>query len=457
MQRNRVATWIAWGGALAAGALTIGCGSAGQRRYDGMLTELDRGAPQSVTSVDDGIRLFAGAAELERAALVQAVLARNPDVEAARQAWRAALAEYPQAISIEDPMLSYAMAPLSLSGEVPYGQRVELSQKLPWPGKRRLAGEVALAEAEAAKGALEAVRLDLALMASNLYDDLYVVARAIEINEQHQGLLRQFKKAAEAQYVAGRASQQDPLQAEVELAHLEHDRILLDAERDVVIAQLNGLLRREPGAPLPPPPAEEPAREAHEVDGRALADEALAARPELRAQAARTRGAHAEIDAAHREYYPDIELMGSYDSMWDMPEHRWMVGIGLNIPLQRGRRRAAVDKAEAVSARARSEEQKLKDQIRVEAARAALRAREGSHIVRVVEERLLPAARDQVNAARAGFVAGKNEFVALIAAENNLRQVELELHHARADLSRRLAALDRAVGRVPGMRDGGGR
>ena len=183
----------------------------------------------------------------------------------------------------------------------------------------------------------------------------------------------------------------------------------------------------------------------------------MAARPELRARSARLRGARAEIDAARREFYPDIELMGSYDSMWDMPEHRWMVGIGLNIPLQRGRRRAAVEKAEALSARAHSDDLKVRTQIRVEVERATLRAREGAHIVRVVEERLVPAARDQVSAARAGFVAGKNEFVTLIAAENNLRRVQLELHHARADLSRRMAALDRALGRVPGIGHGGDR
>jgi outer membrane protein TolC len=452
MERHGLAVRAACGGVWLLATLGVACGGA-ERRYDGMLVELGRQRPAA--PADDGRQLFAGAGELDRAALVEAVLERNPDLEAARLAWRAALAEYPQATALEDPMLSYEVAPLSVSGDAPFGQRVELSQKLPWPGKRRLAGEVALAEAEAAKGEMEAVRLDLALMASNMYDDLYVVARSIEINEQHQELIRQFKKAAEAQYVSGHASQQDPLQAEVELAHLEHDHIMLEAERGTVIAQLNGLLRRDPAAALPPPPAQEAAREVAGADSRVLQEAALAARPELRAQSARIRAARAEIDAAHRAYYPDLELMGSYDSMWDMPEHRWMVGLGINIPLQRGRRSAAVDEGEAMKARAGAEKDRLGTAIRVEVERAAIRAREGGHIVRVIEERLLPAARDQVKAARAGYVTGKNEFGALIAAENNLRQVELELHHARADLSRRQAALDRAVGRVPGLGDGG--
>ncbi len=430
-------------------ALVSACGSsAAEKRYDGMLHELARQRPAAAT--DDGRALFAGETRLERARLVDAVLARSPDIEAARQAWRAALAEVPQARSIEDPMLTYAVAPLSVAGDAPFGQRVELSQKLPWPGKRRLAGEVAVAEAEAMKGELDGARLDLALMASNLYDDLVVVARAIEVNQQHRELVTEFKKAAEAQYVAGRASQQDPLQAEVELGELERDRIMLEAEAASVTAELNTLLRRDPSAPLPPPAEETPPDPAG-VDARALADEAIANRPELHARAARLRGARAEIDAAHRDYYPDLELMGSYDSMWDMPEHRWMVGVGIEIPLQRGRRRAAVEKAEAMSARARSDEEGLRSRILADVERNLVRAREGARLVRVIEERLLPAAGDQVKAARAGFVTGKNEFVALIEAENNLRKVELDLHHARAELSRRMAALDRAVGRTPGL------
>src|SRR6266545_3951502 len=268
----------------AAALLLAACGSANlDRRYDRMLAETGRARPLSAIAADDGRALFAGATTLERAAVVEAVLARNPDVEAARQAWRAALAGFPQAAALDDPMLSYSFAPLSIASDARFGQRVELAQMLPFPGKKRLAGEVALAEAEAARGSFEAVRLELALMASNLYDDLYVAARAIDVNRQHQELLAKLKKSAEAQYAAGRATQQDPLQAEVELVYLERDRVVLETDRDVVIAQLNGLLHRRPEAPLPVPPAEHPAPTPPPASAAELQDQALAARPELRA------------------------------------------------------------------------------------------------------------------------------------------------------------------------------
>jgi len=82
---------------------------------------------------------FAGASELDRAGLVAAVLERNPGLEASRRALEAAQASAGQAAALEQPMASYAMAPASVgAGDVPFGQEIELSQPLPYPGRRRL-------------------------------------------------------------------------------------------------------------------------------------------------------------------------------------------------------------------------------------------------------------------------------------------------------------------------------
>jgi outer membrane protein TolC len=433
-------------------ALSAGCGAAGQEhRYDAMLAELGRAR----RSAPDG-EPFADAAHLDRAALVEAVLARNPDVESARLAWRAALADYPMATALDDPMASYRIAPLSVGDDVaPFGQVVELEQRFWIGGKRRLAGEVALSEAEAMKQEVESVRLELALMASNLYDDYFLAARSLEVNHHHAELLLQMRKSAEAQYVAGRASQQDPLQADVELGNLERDRIVLEAERDATVAQLNGLLRRAPDAPLPPPAAELPPPAKLDVERAELEALAFAHRPELAAARARIHGGQVAIDLAGREWVPDVAVMGAYDSMQEMPEHRWMLGVTVDIPLQRGGRAAARDQAETKTALERSRDRSLRDRIAVEVARALVSARESARVVELLERRLVPAARDQVRAALAGFASGQNAFTAVIDAQENQREVELELHAARAQLWRRIAALDRAVGRVAGTSERG--
>lgn len=402
-------------------------------------------------------RLFPGDERLEREALIEAVLARNPSVNAAREGLRAALAQIPQMTALDDPMIGYELAPLSIVGDAPFGQSISIRQKLPFPGKRTLAGDAALAMAEADGAELGMVQLELAEMASEMYDEYFVNARALEINAEHKVVLEQMKKSAEAQYIAGRAAQQDPIQAEVELAQLERERIMLDAERDQIVAGLNGLVHRAPSSALPPPPVDLELASAPTGTSEQLQALALRQRPQRRGANAQIAAARARRAIAERDYYPDFELVASYNSMWDMTAHRWMLGVMIDVPIQRGKRRAAVEQADAEIARARFEDARLVDDIRVEVDRALRRVAEAQALVHVHVNKLLPASRVQLDSARAGFTSAQNSFLAVVQAQQNLHNVELSLARARAELSRRRAALSRAVGSVPGLREGGAR
>lgn len=427
----------------------IACAATSSRREDSLWREARHTPTAAIDAPVD-----VGAPELDRDALVREVLARNPDVAAAREALRAALAAVPEAWALDDPMLAYEVAPLSIAGAAHFGQRVTIRQRVPWPGKRARAAEVALAAAEAVSAEIGIVRLELAAMASELFDERYVVERALQINTRHQVLVEEIRQSALARYTAGQAAQQDPIQAEAELAALARDRVMLEAERDQLVARMNGLLHRAPGAPLPGPPAELVLAPVPDGTSEALQDLALRERPQRDAARARIRLAEAEIAMAERERYPDVEVMASYDSMWDMPEHRWMVGAMIDVPIQRGKRRAGIARGRAERARMQLMDARLVDDIRVEVDRVHRRVVEAAALVEIQERRVLPAARDRVAAARAGFVAGQNPFMAVAEAERALREGELGLETARAELSRRRAALSRAVGLVPGLDEG---
>jgi len=392
------------------------------------------------------------AGPLDREFLVRAVLEQNPTIEAARRGWQAALQRQPQAAALEDPMLSYSFGPLSIGSDTArYGEVVRLSQRLPFPGTLRLRGEVARAEAEAVQHSYEAVRRRLALMTSLLFDEAYVVERALEINEEHIGLLEEFKRIATVRYAAGLAAQQDPLQAEVEVAHLLHRRVVLSAARKVVSARINALLHRRPEAPLAPPPRSLSPSAPQVLALDRLEEEAVANRPELQASAASVRARRSAVDLKKRAFYPDFELMTSYNSMWNDADHRLMMGVGINLPIRRGRIRAGVAEAEALLAGAESERAGREDEVRSEVRQAAARLEEAQHVVELYRSRLLPASADQVRAARSGFETGRNSFLALIEAEKNQRTVELGHQQSRADFETCRAQLDHALGRVPGL------
>ncbi len=402
---------------------------------------------------------FAGVERLNRDALIAAVLARNPNLEAARQAWRSGLERVPQVTALEDPRLSYGVAPLSaFSSEARFGQKLEVGQRIPFPGTLRLRGEQARAQAEASRAQLESLHLELALAASLLFDDYYLVARALDVNAEHVRLLEDFQRIATVRYAAGLVSQNAPLQAEVELARLVHRVVVLETDRVVVRARLNALLHRRPAARLPPPPQElqpptaDPLEELGVQGSERLQELALASRPELAAAAADVEAGQATVGLAKLERFPSFAATSSYNSMWRTPEHRWTVGISIHLPIQRRRIAAGVTEAEARLAAAHARRQAVEDEIRAEVHKALEWAREARHVITLYQSRLLPAARDQVRSARTSFETGRDSFLALIEAEKNLRSVELGYEEALTDHHRRLAQLRRAVASEGGIR-----
>lgn len=395
---------------------------------------------------------------LDREALLREVAARNPSVESARQAHHAARARESRAEALPDPMLMYEFAPLSIgASDVPYGHTIRLSQTFPWPGKLSSRGDSARALAEASREDVDITKLDLALEASDLFDDYWLIARSLGVNAKHRKLLSELAASARAAYEVGRGSLQDPLQAEVEIAHLEHQEVVLTARRDAVRASLNALLHRSPEAPLPAPPEKLDVSEAAPAPSRRLQEQALARRGELRRAGARVRAAEASIDAADTEYYPDLTLSGTYTTMFMAPEHQWMLGVELPIPIQRGTRAGAVDEASAFAAQQRSELSREADAIRRDVDVARSRVVEAIHVVRLYRRRLLPVARDQIAASRSGYQTGANDFSSVIGAEKNSFDVELAYFSALAELSRRRARLSRALGELPGAGAEGGR
>jgi outer membrane protein TolC len=284
-----------------------------------------------------------------------------------------------------------------------------------------------------------------------LYDQYYVACRSLEINVEHIELMGSMRGAAAAQLETGRGSTRDVLQAEAELTMLERDAAVLEADRDVAVAQMNELLHRDPASALAPPTAALAILAVPDQDARQLQQAAVAERPEIAAARQRARAEAAKAEVAGSDYYPTFSLATSYSSMWDMTEHRWMVGVGISVPLPTERRNAATDEAHAARAQYESEIERMSDMTRTQVYVTLRRVRESERVLALFQTRLLPIAREQVEAAQAGFISSQTPFGAVVESERNLRNVELDERRAQAEHSRRYAELERALGRVPGL------
>lgn len=431
--------------------VAAGCATAGRARYDTLAAsyrELEMPA-MPARSHDDG-ELARG--KLERAALVRAVLQRNPSVESAKQAFRAALARYRQAGAYDDPMAMVQIAPLSVaSHDARFGYELGLRQAISLGGKRDARAQLALAEAEVQSADLRATRLRLGLTASQLYDDYCVATWSLTVAAEHAKIVSAVEANVVAGYASGRGGTRDALRAEAELARLQQQTVGLEADRDMLVAELNALLHRAPDAPLAPPPS---AAELHAKDLPTASDSAAtgpARRPDLEAADARVRAERARVALADDDFVPDLTLEASYNSMWDMPEHRFMAGVVMSIPLERERRKAALDEASATRAMSESDAARMHDEAASQIAVARRQVERAHQVIALLEERLLPIAQRRIEATRAGLSTEQNGVGDVLEAEHALRDVELELQAARADHEKRRAELDAALGTIPGL------
>jgi len=384
--------------------------------------------------------------ELDLARLREQVLASNPSLAAMHATWQAAIARHPQARAFDDPEIFYGIAPGTIGAEgLDFGQKVELRQRLPWPGRLRLRGDATLAEAQAVGEDFQATRLALLELTDESFFEYYFMERAIEINRVNQELLVDLEHIARARYSAGLVHKQDALAAEVESHHLIHRGIVLTRARAVAVARINTLLDRAPDAPLPPAPSR--LASVTPVPERPRLEEyALAHRPELDAWAFRLRASESEIALARREYFPDLTVMGGYDTLMEAEERRGMVGVGFELPLQIGRRRAAVGEAEAKRLRARAELARERAAVLFEVSSALDGLEESAHVVHLYATSFVPAAEENLDAARSGYESGRNDFLTLVSAEKTLMLARLSYEEAVSQYHQRRAELERALG-----------
>jgi outer membrane protein, heavy metal efflux system len=387
--------------------------------------------------------------ELEVESLVADVLAVNPDIRAAAAAWRAAAQRYPQEVSLEDPMFGFMLGPGSWgSDEVEDAYTLEASQKVPWPGKRQLRGDVARAQANAAYYDVGEQRLRIAEATRLAYYQYYLAHRQLAVLAESTDLLRDFREIARSRYEAATVEQQDVLLADVELAEQQRRLLELTRQERVSRARINTLLLAAPDAPLPPPPAALSTSDAI-LSAEELRSLALAQRPELAAQAARIRAERYAVALACKEFYPDLEFVSRYDAFWQEEPLRPMVGMNLNVPLYKQKRWAAVAEARARIAKEQADFDAKTVEIAFEVEQTYQRVEESRATLNVYEDRILPTARHSIDAARASYLAGRLDFLRLVESQRQLLSLQDRYYEAVTDYQQRVAELERLVGVSP--------
>jgi outer membrane protein, heavy metal efflux system len=379
------------------------------------------------------------------AALVEEALAKNPDVLAIQEAVAAARERPDQARSLADPLVSVAYTndgwSPSLGGRDMTTLAIMGSQVLPWPGKRRLRGEIAGLEAAVIAPQLDRVKLGLIAAVKRAYWSL-VLARDLEglIREQEE-TWKEIEGVARARYAVGQGAQQDVLRVQVEQTRIAQLRAEQQAEAEVRRAELRRLLARSADSPF-----ESTGHLALRPDARSaeerLAD-AEAASPELRAGAVAIDRDRLAASLARKDFRPDITVQAGYMNRGGL-DPMWQAGVGITLPVYRKRLASGLAEAEARSRESHRRLESIRLQLRFRTLERLAQLGTADTVARLYGDGIIPQGQMSVEAAIANYQAGKLPFISVLEALSTLYGDRSTLLRVMATRERILASLDEA-------------
>lgn len=394
--------------------------------------------------------------------LLAEALAHNPDIASARATSDAAQQRIAPAGALEDPMLEAGIVnaplPFSLRRDDMTMEMLGLSQKLPFPGKRALRHDIAVAEASSIAHAVNETINRIARDVRVAYEELRLAVTAQRLVTQNLDTVTQLTSLAQARYAVGQATQSDALQAQTQLTRMRQDLLRIGQEEQARRSDLKRLLgRRDPdGAPiviarstlvdLPASPA-------------TLVKTAQEERPQLQALASLIEKSEQEVALARREYYPDFELRFGYGFREPTPEgmprdDMVTLTVAVNLPLWRkSRLEPRVAEALAMRAQAASlaESQRLETQAMLESELAAENQQRESAVL--YRSTLIPQTDASFESALTAYRVGRVDFLTLLEARMRVYETALGEAQAIAEHNKAVAEICFLTGQSPHPRE----
>jgi outer membrane protein TolC len=279
------------------------------------------------------------------AALLKDAVAANPDVAQAEALAAASRSRPSRASALPDPMVSIGYENDGVTPSLGTEPMTRLSfmatQAFPYPGKLRLAGDVAAKEAERAAVGVTRARLEIAAAVRRAYADLLLARESRQLLADQEKTWGEIEKVSRIRYGSGSGSQSDILRAQAEQTRLKQAKAGLDAAERSATVTLDRLLFRpldtpiETAARLAPPVTlmDAPAL-------RALAEDASADLAEARI--AQEESALV-LALARRDKRPDFTAAVGYMNRGSLPL-MWQASVGVTVPLwSKRKQRKGVD------------------------------------------------------------------------------------------------------------------
>jgi outer membrane protein TolC len=385
---------------------------------------------------------------LQLETLIEEVLRRNPNLEAAKERIRAAAEVVPRVQVIDDPEFRFMSDFNNLKSKSEFLPMLQyqISQTFPFPGKLGLKGKVAVEILKQFQNAKITTTKDLIVQAKKLYFKLVFNQSSLSINRTNREIAKNIIDDSLALYRSGIKGYEEVIKAQVELQTLDEELLTIEAERIFIVSMLNTILNRSQDEAIGQ--AIDVVNPSKNLSFQALEAIAMQERPELKELKAMVREQEMMAKLAKREYFPDITIAAGYEQMThNLSDNAWEASISFKIPLwigQRQKRQFREAKAKASANANALLGMKAMIQGQIQDILGKLKAVEEKLLL--YETGLLPKIAEALKASEISYRTGKGDFLILLDTRRQYQTIELTFEGIKADREILLAELERAIG-----------
>jgi len=396
---------------------------------------------------------FAFAGDLKLQELLDEALKSNSELLAYESMVKASAYRVPQAKSLPDPMFMFGYQNEGWR-RYTYGEMLgaqwmfSASQMIPFPGKLSLKGEMSERESESLRASYESAKLKTILKVRELYYDLFLLYKQIDLIRDKAVLLKQVEDAAVARYSAGMGSQQEVLMAQTEKYMLLEKEEMLKQKVQSLEAMLNAATGRDVSAPLGRPDDLPFAACIYSMDTMNKA--AMENSPEIKSRNKMIEAAEAKVRMMQKEYIPDFTLSASYFNRGGGEfDDMWSLTTTMNIPLYyKTKQKQAVLEAESSLTGARHELEGTKLMISSGIRDNYSMMKSSERLMELYKNGLIPKTYQDFELSLAGYATGKVEAITVITRLKSLLDYEFLYWGQVAEREKAIARLEAVSGNI---------
>ena len=382
--------------------------------------------------------------------LIEKALKQNLQIEIAKYRYESSKARIPQASSLEDPQFEYKYDKINASmdavmeGKTAPMRMFGVSQGIPFPTKLILRAQIAVKESQMAYEEYKEKEREIISQIKSLYAQLAFIYKSIDITEENKAFLEQLAKTAANQYSVGKSKQEDALKAQLEIAKMENELIMLEQKRQVTQAKINVLLNQDANIELGAPDLIE--NKDYKLDLTNLNSLAKENRPELKAFKFALERARKTYSLAKQGYLPDF--MVKYERMERDGELKsWAGMVGISLPIWFWQKQNFNVKEMRKGLKAMGAEFKDRENMVLLEVKEAFSNVEALKKLSVLfRTTYVPQAEQLLKSSSASYEANQVDLLNFLDSERMVLEFKLDYFKTMIDLEVSIAELERAVG-----------